>query len=75
MAEIVCLHESKDILGEGPIWNELENKLYWCDNLRPCIHRYDPATREVKTWPMPEEVGSLVFTSVESFGQVGRADE
>ena len=37
MPEIVCLHESKDILGEGPIWNELENKLYWCDNLRPRV--------------------------------------
>lgn len=61
MPEIVCLYESKDRLGEGPIWNELENKLYWCDNLRPCIHRYDPATGEVKTWPMPEEVGSIIF--------------
>jgi L-arabinonolactonase len=61
MDDIFCVYEAKDLLGEGPIWNELENKLYWCDNLRPCIHRYDPANGEVKTWPMKEEVGSLVF--------------
>jgi len=61
VAEIECLYEAKDILGEGPIWHPDEKKLYWCDNLRSCIHRYDPATREVQKWDMPEEVGSIVF--------------
>jgi len=61
MPEIVCLYEAKDILGEGPIWNEDERCLYWCDNIGARVHRYDVATRQVKTWPMSEEIGSLVF--------------
>lgn len=61
MPEVLCLYEAKDILGEGPVWNEDDRSLYWCDNLRPCIHRYDPSTKKVRTWPMPEEVGSIVF--------------
>ena len=33
MPEIVCLAETKDILGEGPIWNEDDKSLYWLDNI------------------------------------------
>lgn len=59
--DIECLVEAKNILGEGPIWHPGEAALYWCDNLRPAIQRYDPQTGEVREWPMPEEVGSIVF--------------
>jgi L-arabinonolactonase len=59
--EIKCLVEAKDILGEGVIWNVNEQALYWCDNLKSNIQRYDPATGEHRVWPMPEEVGSFVF--------------
>lgn len=61
MIEIECLIESKDILGEGPIWHPEENALYWCDNLKPSIQRYDPATGDRRVWEMPEEVGCIVF--------------
>jgi L-arabinonolactonase len=59
--EIKCLVEAKDILGEGVIWNVNEQALYWCDNLKSNIQRYDPATGKHRVWPMPEEVGSFVF--------------
>ncbi len=61
MAEIVCLVEAENTLGEGPIWHPDERALYWCDNLRPSIQRYDPTSGQVEEWPMPEEVGSIVF--------------
>lgn len=61
MTEVVCLSETKDILGEGPMWNEDDKSLYWVDNIRPALRRYTPATRETRSWDMPEEVGSLVF--------------
>ena len=61
MTEIVCLHETKDVLGEGPIWNEEEKALYWCDNIRSLVHRHNPSNGQVQTWQMKEEIGSLVF--------------
>lgn len=61
MVEVECLIEAKDILGEGPIWHPGEKALYWCDNLKSSIQRYDPASGDWRTWDMPEEVGSIVF--------------
>ena len=58
---IEAVVEAGDILGEGVIWNEEEQALYWCDNLKPNIQRYIPATGEHRVWPMPEEVGCIVF--------------
>ena len=61
MPEIECLVECADILGEGPIWHPEEKVLYWCDNLKPSVQRYDPATGEVSAWPLEKQVGSIVF--------------
>jgi sugar lactone lactonase YvrE len=61
MPEIELIHEAKDILGEGPIWHPEEQALYWCDNLKSDVKRYDPKTGAVEVYPMPEEVGSIIF--------------
>lgn len=34
----------QSILGEGPVWNEGEQALYWLDVFLPAINRFDPAT-------------------------------
>ena len=34
---------TQSILGEGPIWNEDEQVLYWLDVFRPAVNRFDPA--------------------------------
>lgn len=61
MPDVVCLVEARNILGEGPIWRPEEHALYWCDNLKPSIQRYDPVEGRVDVWDMPEEVGSIAF--------------
>lgn len=61
MAEVQCVVEAKDILGEGPIWHPGEQALYWTDINAPAIQRFDPATGAVTRWHMPEQVGSFVF--------------
>ncbi len=61
MPDVECLVECANILGEGPIWHPREKALYWCDNLKPSVQRYDPATGEATVWPLDKQVGSIVF--------------
>jgi L-arabinonolactonase len=61
MTEVECIVECANILGEGPIWHPEERVLYWCDNLKPTVHRFDPANRETNVWPLQKQVGSIVF--------------
>jgi sugar lactone lactonase YvrE len=47
-------------LGEGPLWCQLTNSLYWVDILESKVHRFDPAAGANRTWAVPEHVGTVV---------------
>lgn len=61
MPNVECIVECANILGEGPIWHPEEQALYWCDNLKPSIQRFDPTTGAVTAWPLEKQVGSIIF--------------
>jgi L-arabinonolactonase len=62
MAELECVVEAKNTLGEGLFWNTQEQALYWLDSQgQPKIQRLDPKTGAVRHWTMPDEIGSMVF--------------
>ena len=44
-------------LGEGPVWVAREAALWFVDIKEHRVHRFDPATREGKSWPAPLEIG------------------
>jgi sugar lactone lactonase YvrE len=48
-------------LGEGPLWNERDGKLWWTDILRNRLHRLDPASGAVETIDTPERLCSYAF--------------
>lgn len=50
----------KATLGEGPFWDELEQKLYWVDIDGFKLHTYDPATEENTTLPFAQHVTAVV---------------
>lgn len=52
---------SRDILGECPLWHGGEGALYWVDIRLPAIRRLDGASGQVDTWPMPGLIGSIAF--------------
>ena len=51
------------ILGESPIWSEVEQALYWVDIRNPMIYRWTAASRELKSWRVQTEIGSIGFAS------------
>jgi sugar lactone lactonase YvrE len=64
--QVDCVLAASALLGESPVWCQLERVLYWVDIKRPSVHRFDPATGASKTWSMPEDVGCVAL------GQQGR---
>jgi len=49
MSSVECVLKIRSILGEGPLWDEAEKRLYWLDLRKPAIYCFDPATgRNVK---------------------------
>ena len=42
-------------LGEGPVW--IDDALWFVDIKRNTVFRFDPATRDLASWPAPEHVG------------------
>lgn len=61
MLRIEILIEDKDDLGEGPLWDVDEQRLYWIDSYGPSIHRCDAVGNDVTHWELPEEIGSLAL--------------
>jgi sugar lactone lactonase YvrE len=59
MDEVRCLLDARAILGESPVWAAEERALYWCDIYAPALHRFDVASGALRTWPMPETIGSF----------------
>lgn len=61
MTELTRVGEQTDILGESPLWNEIEQALYWVDIRRPALRRLDYASGRVDSWTMPDLVGSIAL--------------
>jgi len=53
--------DTRDILGEGPIWDNAERALYWVDIRGQKVRRHKPGTGETRSWDMPEVPGSLAL--------------
>ena len=48
-------------IGEGPVWDVAEQALYYIDILEKRVFRWDPATDDLKTWDVPDIVGSMAL--------------
>lgn len=52
--------DSRSILGEGAIWDEKNQVLYWVDIDPGLVHIYDPATRKDRALQVRQSVGTVV---------------
>ena len=59
MGDLKCVWEIPAILGEGPLWVERENALYWVDVVGKQVHRLSLADGGKKSWNFDTEVTSL----------------
>ncbi|MFM7009394.1 MAG: SMP-30/gluconolactonase/LRE family protein [Betaproteobacteria bacterium] len=57
--EIVA--DLKNALGEGPIWDQATQRIYWLDGVAGRIFRCKPDGSEVRTWEVPCRIGSMAL--------------
>ncbi len=56
----VVQRSTRDQLGEGLLWSERQNAVYWVDILAPALHRLSLADETIVSWRMPEKIGWVV---------------
>ncbi|MBM3516751.1 MAG: SMP-30/gluconolactonase/LRE family protein [Alphaproteobacteria bacterium] len=59
MKQVTCVLDCKHELGEGPIWTERDQSLYWTDIPARQIHCYTPKTKKHQVYDVPEMVTTL----------------
>lgn len=61
MTNCRALVQTEDLLGEGPVYRQDEDSIYWTDIDGKCIQRWSFADQQLQQWDMPEKVGSFGF--------------
>ena len=66
MIKIECVLQCENHLGEGPVWDVEEDRLYWVDGTgrrvgKPSIWRLDPATGKVENWSLTHDIGAMAL--------------
>jgi L-arabinonolactonase len=51
--------DTKDRLGESPVWSAREECLYWADSLAGLLHRLHPESGRHETFAVPAPIGSF----------------
>lgn len=64
MSEVQLYHQRQHKLGEAILWHDASQCLYWIDLLEPELFRSNPATGEVRSWPLDlsAPLGAIVAT-------------
>ncbi len=61
MVKIEVFSDSREQLGEGPLWDDAGQRLYWIDSYGPAIHSCDPSGGDRQSWSLPEPIGSMAL--------------
>jgi sugar lactone lactonase YvrE len=59
--QVDCVLDARAALGEGAVWCEREQALFWVDIEGKALHRFDPATGQDRLWPMPKRIGCFAL--------------
>ena len=63
---IECVADCANHLGEGPVWDVEEGRLYWVDGTgrrvgKPSLWRLDPRNGMIENWSLDRDVGAMAL--------------
>jgi L-arabinonolactonase len=61
MMRIEVLVDVKTTLGEGPLWDVDQQRLYWIDSFDGRVFRATADGRELRAWDVPQKIGSMAI--------------
>ena len=61
MIDVRCVANPRALVGEGPVWDDRRQALWWIDVKDPRLFRYDPASGENLELNMPERIGCIAL--------------
>ena len=53
--------EARATLGEGPLWDAEQERLYWLDVFDGRVFRATASGHEIRCWDMPQKVGAMAL--------------
>ncbi len=65
------LVDAKCALGEGPVWDEQKNQIWWIDFDQAQLHKYDLTNQKSEIRELPEKVGSFALREKGGFIMAG----
>jgi sugar lactone lactonase YvrE len=60
-ARVTCLVDAQAQVGEGPVWDPIDEVLWWTDINGRTMHRYDPRKMEDKVFDLGIRVGCFAL--------------
>src|SRR3984885_16348575 len=70
---IEVIVDVKTTLGEGPLWDVEQERLYWIDSFDGRVFRATAAGDEIRCWDVPQKIGSMALRKDGSGGGVSVA--
>ncbi|UQN44270.1 SMP-30/gluconolactonase/LRE family protein [Agarivorans sp. B2Z047] len=61
---VECIWQAEARLGEGVVWIEQEQALYWVDILKETLHRYQPSSGEQQSWSQKPMISAVLPTQI-----------
>ena len=61
MIDVRCVANPRALVGEGPVWDDRRQALWWIDVKDPRLFRYDPASGKNLELNMPERIGCIAL--------------
>ena len=61
---IECVWDARAELGEGAIWIESEQALYWVDIIKSTLHKFIPSSGEKQTWEHKPNISAVIPTQI-----------
>jgi sugar lactone lactonase YvrE len=61
MTDVRCVANPRALVGEGPVWDDRRQALWWIDVKNPRLFRYHPASGGNLELVMPERIGCVAL--------------
>ncbi len=55
-----CVLDQQALLGEGPVWDDQLQELFWVDIEGKKLHRYKPANKQTHEYELEQRIGAAV---------------